>query len=242
MAQEFQNNLYQHVVQLDQCNDIGQIEQVCRHYLESTGVESFKYHWQPPISTQENSIAFWTCNERWIEHYNKQGYTNNDPKIRYADSNHLPIFWDVKVIQDQLAKKQSDDIGFWQDSIKMGVAHGVTIPIRGVAGSKGSLCVALNTRADGEKLLPNYEVWAMYVHSHVERIYGLAQLSKPLSKRELEVLKWTATGECCEQVAQRLCISNNTVLFHLRNLRKKLGVVNKHQMIARALSLRLVDL
>jgi len=234
--------LYDHIAQLDQCINIEQIEQVCQRYLQTTGVESFKYSWQPPTTTQADNIAFWTCSERWMERYNQKGYEKNDPKIRYAENNHLPIFWDVESIKQQLEKQKASDIDFWQDSINLGVAHGVTIPIRGVAGSKGSLCMALDTQANGETLLPNYEVWTMYLHNHIERIFRIEQLTTPLSKRELEVLKWTAIGENCEQVAQRLFISNNTILFHLRNLRKKLGVINKHQLIARALSLGLVEL
>ncbi|MDC9727066.1 MAG: LuxR C-terminal-related transcriptional regulator [Candidatus Thioglobus sp.] len=236
------SNLYSHVAQLNQCVNIDQIKQVCQQYLRTTGVEFFKYNWQPPAMTRLDNIAFWTCSEQWMSCYQQQNYAQKDPKTRYADNHHLPIFWDANLIKQQLAKEQTDDIDFWQDSLDLGVAHGVTIPIRGVAGSKGSLCVALDIQIDGELLLPHYEVWAMYVHSHVERVCGLEQLSEPLSKRELEVLKWTAVGESCAQTAQRLFISNNTVLFHLRNLRKKLGVVNKHQMIARALSLNLVEL
>lgn len=242
MIQKFKNNLYQYISQLDQCVNVDQIKQVCQQYLHTIGVEFFKYSWQPPTTTRLNNIAFWTCSEQWMSCYQQQNYAHKDPKTRYAENNHLPIFWDANLIKQQLAKEQTDDVDFWQDSINMGVAHGVTIPIRGVAGSKGLLCMALDTQADGELLLPSYEVWAMHIHSHVERICGLEQLLKPLSKRELEVLKWTAIGENCEQVAQRLFISNNTILFHLRNLRKKLGAANKHQLIARALSLGLVEL
>ncbi|MDC9714889.1 MAG: LuxR family transcriptional regulator [Gammaproteobacteria bacterium] len=236
------NNLYQHISQLDQCVDIDQIEQICRQYLHTIGVEFFKYTWQPPIATQADSIAFWTCNEDWIERYNQQNYGQNDPKTRYADNHYLPIFWDVNSIKQQLVKEQTNEVDFWQDSLDMSVAHGVTVPIRGVAGSKGSLCIALDDKINGAKLLPTYEVWTMHLHNRIEYLYGLAQLSAPLSKRELEVLKWSAIGENCEQIAQRLFISNNTVLFHLRNLRTKLNVANKHQLIARALSLRLVEL
>lgn len=242
MIQKFENSPYQYVSKLDDCTTIDQIKQVCQQYLHTTNVEFFKYSWQPPAMAQLDNIAFWTCGEKWMSCYQQKNYADKDPKTRYAENYHLPIFWDANLIKQQLTKEQANDIDFWQDSIKLGVAHGVTIPIRGVVGSKGSLCIALDTQVDGAALLPNYEVWAMYVHSNVERIFGLDQLSESLSKRELEVLKLAAVGQSCEQTAQHLFISNNTVLFHLRNLRKKLGVVNKHQMIAKALSLRLVDL
>ncbi len=126
----------------------------------------------------------------------------------------------------------------------MGITSGIITPIRGVASSKGSLCVVFdaNTPSDELALLPNCEVWTMYLHNHVESLYVSVQLQTPLSRCETEVLEWTVSGKTCSEIAQILIISQNTVLFHLTNLRYKLDVNNKHHLIARALSLGLVEL
>jgi DNA-binding NarL/FixJ family response regulator len=48
-----------------------------------------------------------------------------------------------------------------------------------------------------------------------------------LSPREEEVLHAVAQGQSNAQVAQTLCISENTVKFHLQNIYQRLGVTNR---------------
>ncbi len=244
MITQVHNDLYSHVIQLEQCSSIGQVKAICQKYLQTIGIQYFKYSWKPPAITQSEQVAFWTCGDECVEQYQLQNYGDIDPKMRYADSHYLPTVWDANIIKNKLSKKQTSEIDFWTDSLDMGVASGITIPIRGNAGSKGSLCVAFDTDSADNRatLLSIYETWAMHLHNRVESLYALDQLKSPLSEREQEVLKWTVSGKTCEEVAKILYISQNTVLFHLSNLRLKLGVNNKHHLIARALSLGLVDL
>lgn len=42
------------------------------------------------------------------------------------------------------------------------------------------------------------------------------------SKREKEILKWTAEGKTSAEIAMILSISENTVNFHQKNMQKKL--------------------
>ncbi|KQW69879.1 LuxR C-terminal-related transcriptional regulator [Methylibium sp. Root1272] len=51
-----------------------------------------------------------------------------------------------------------------------------------------------------------------------------APLLEPLTKREAKVLAMLADYLSNEQIAERLCVSENTVKFHVRNVYSKLGV------------------
>jgi len=62
----------------------------------------------------------------------------------------------------------------------------------------------------------------------------------PLSKREIEILKWTTEGKSAWAVGRILSISENTVNFHVRKLLSKLAVSSKHQAVAKARSLGLI--
>ena len=63
-----------------------------------------------------------------------------------------------------------------------------------------------------------------------------------LSRRELEVLRWLATGATNAQIAQRLAISEHTVRNHVHSVMRKLGVATRTDAVATALRRGLVDL
>ncbi|CDL45784.1 N-3-oxohexanoyl-L-homoserine lactone quorum-sensing transcriptional activator @ N-3-oxooctanoyl-L-homoserine lactone quorum-sensing transcriptional activator [Escherichia coli ISC41] len=50
------------------------------------------------------------------------------------------------------------------------------------------------------------------------------------SKREKEILKWTAEGKTSAEIAMILSISENTVNFHQKNMQKKINAPNKTQV------------
>ncbi len=63
---------------------------------------------------------------------------------------------------------------------------------------------------------------------------GGAELPEPLSDREVEVLRWVATGLTNRQAARKLFVETSTVKKHLEHVYGKLGVRNRTQAIARA--------
>ena len=52
-----------------------------------------------------------------------------------------------------------------------------------------------------------------------------------LTKREMDVLSWTAQGKTAWEVSVILGMSEKTVNFHLGNTMRKLGVNSKHQAV-----------
>jgi LuxR family maltose regulon positive regulatory protein len=64
-------------------------------------------------------------------------------------------------------------------------------------------------------------------------------LAEPLSARELEVLRLLNTHLSSTEIAERLCISANTVRFHIKNIYGKLGVHSRSDAVQRARELGL---
>ena len=48
-----------------------------------------------------------------------------------------------------------------------------------------------------------------------------------LSSKEREVLRWTADGKTSGDIALRLSVSENTINFHLKNIKEKLASSTK---------------
>ncbi len=65
-------------------------------------------------------------------------------------------------------------------------------------------------------------------------------LVDPLSKREMEILTLIAAGLKNKEIAEKLVISLNTVLYHIKNIYSKLGVNKRTLAIAKAKKINLI--
>jgi LuxR family maltose regulon positive regulatory protein len=65
-------------------------------------------------------------------------------------------------------------------------------------------------------------------------VQGSSDPDVALSERELEVLRWLATGASNKAIARRLGLSPNTVKTHLKHLFDKLGVGSRIEAVAHA--------
>ncbi len=62
-----------------------------------------------------------------------------------------------------------------------------------------------------------------------------------LSVRELEVLRWTAQGKTSIEIGQILSLSDHTINAYMTNAIKKLDCVNRTQLVAKAIRLKLIN-
>jgi two-component system nitrate/nitrite response regulator NarL len=65
--------------------------------------------------------------------------------------------------------------------------------------------------------------------------------SRPLTDREIEVLRLAADGYGGPGIAERLCISPHTVSTHFQNIYAKLGVGDRAAAVARGLRTGLIE-
>lgn len=66
-------------------------------------------------------------------------------------------------------------------------------------------------------------------------------ITKSLTKREIEVVKWTAQGKTSSEIAAILALSDHTVNAYMNNAIKKLECVNRTQLVAKAIRLKLIN-
>jgi DNA-binding CsgD family transcriptional regulator len=70
---------------------------------------------------------------------------------------------------------------------------------------------------------------------------GLRKAREMLTRREKEVLRWSADGKTARDISVILCISGNTVNFHIRNAVRKLEVATKAQAVTVSAALGLLE-
>ena len=114
------------------------------------------------------------------------------------------------------------------------------------AGAKGYVCKeisiedlvkAIFTVAGGEVVLSPAiatKVLEEFAESFPERLRSRKKESLGLTEREKEVLALVAKGTNNRTIASSLCIAENTVKVHLRNIMEKLHVHNRLQAAKRA--------
>ena len=86
-----------------------------------------------------------------------------------------------------------------------------------------------------------------YLHSDVMRkiLSRMQQQQSPsisLTPRELEVLEWMATPNTYKQIAFQLCVSEETIRSHAKNILEKMKQPNRAQAVLTAMKMKLIKL
>jgi DNA-binding CsgD family transcriptional regulator len=81
----------------------------------------------------------------------------------------------------------------------------------------------------------------LFMTNVVNRGLPPAQRGVPLSPRELECLQLAAHGMTSADIGIKLGIAERTANYHFANILSKLDVLNRHEAIAKGMSLGLID-
>jgi len=237
------NNYYDSVSQLHRATRLDQLQGVCSRILGDIGIRHFRYEWRPsPNGHTPETIRVMTCPHRWLAHYRARNYAMIDPKVAHAAKSVVPMIWGPEMCD----APESAEVGrFWRDSVDFGLGYGMTVPLRNPSGGNGMFCVAMPSdkkeRDEMRPFLPAVESLAFHVQHMIERLALPASVNGAmLTRREREVVQWTAAGRTALQISGILGISLATVLYHLSNAKRKLAVANKYQLTARATALELI--
>lgn len=177
----------------------------------------------------------------WVEYYHSKGLHRLDPTLHTARRSIAPVDWSA-------FERDKRFHAVFDAAPSFGVAErGITVPVRGPFGDFGLLSVTRRC-GDGEwgslkrKVIGDLQIAAVHMHDNVmQSDLLLSALRRPnLSKREIEILQWTAEGKSQQDIGDILTISHRTVEVHLRSGREKLGALTTSQAIGRAIGLGLV--
>ncbi len=101
----------------------------------------------------------------------------------------------------------------------------------------------MNVTQDGSD---KFDAMAGYLNTHLNHTYGrimsVGDLSRGnLSDRELSVITWLKYGKTSWEVARILDITENTVNFHIKNIKRKLNATNRQHAVAIAIAKGILD-
>ena len=165
-----------------------------------------------------------------------------DPVMQHCKRYSMPIIWDQSTYAEQgLGEK-------WEEQARFGYRHGIAMALHLPEGRHFFLGVDRDQpvppdAAEVTRIVADLQLFAVHAQDAALRILTPAP-SAPgapsLTPRELETLRWTMEGKTAWEVGNLLGVSERTAALHVNNATHKLGCVNKHQAVLKALRLGLI--
>lgn len=165
-----------------------------------------------------------------------------DPVMQHIKRQSVPIVW------DQSTYVRSGQADLWEHQARFGYRNGIALALHLPDGRHFILGVDRDQPVPAHKgeltrVVADLQLFAVLAQDVALRILLPAppQGEAPaLTPRELECLRWTMDGKTAWEVGSILGISERTAVLHINNAMHKLGCVNKHQAVIKALRLGLI--
>lgn len=175
----------------------------------------------------------------WQRRYAEEGYLSIDPTVVHGHRSVMPLIWSESLFKQ--ARR------FWEDARGHGLRVGWSQSCHDSRGVGGLLTLARAHEAlSAQELRHKAErmAWLGQAAHDVlsarllQRMAG--QAPARLTRREAEVLRWTADGATSAQISDKLHVTERTVNFHINNVLIKLDAQNRTAGVVKALRLGLI--
>ncbi len=166
-----------------------------------------------------------------------------DPVLKRLKSMSVPFLYDRRMYIDESAAD------LWEEQAAFGYKTGICVALHLPDHKHFLLGVDRDEPLpqDDERLtrlMADLQLLAVHAQAAGDRLLTPRPVAPhaeiKLTPREREVLLWTMDGKSAGDVAQILGLSEHTVVFHLRNVARKLDASTKHQAVLKALALGLI--
>lgn len=178
--------------------------------------------------------------DAWQTAYFHGNYVVRDPVVRGMQNRQVPLVWGSRAEYDGLGPEGRRH---YEEAAEHGLRVGVIVPMFFTGQEYATFAVATDEKE--ETFLPRaftcgsaLQIIGPHLYAAVRRLHGgIAEETEPLTRREAECLGWAAQGKSMADIGVILGVSRTTVIFHITNARRKLGVDNLQAAVARAMSL-----
>jgi DNA-binding CsgD family transcriptional regulator len=223
------------------------LEPAMRTVVRSLGFDAFTYRLAAALPARSRGRAWTTGPSEWLDVYEANGYDAVDPRLTRTRDRTAPLVW------DGAALPASGRVGgFLRDAAHFGVRSGVAVSLRALRGER--ILVTLDSavspvdppraarvmRRLGSVLLLATGFHDAFMAPTLDGAAWPARTGQALSPRELECLRMAAHGLTSLDIGDKLGVAGRTVHFHFHNVIAKLGVLNRQEAIARAITCGLI--
>jgi DNA-binding CsgD family transcriptional regulator len=231
-------DLWDNLQQLLECPSAERLRAQASQQVQRLGFDKWIYTEGSPGRC--SPVALVAYPPDWMSHYRREGYLDVDPVIEHCRQHSTPCLW----ASNPAARRAGFMTRFFSEAADFGLHAGIGLPTHGPGGHSGMLSVATGDVRDvaGQlRKIGELQLLASFVHEAQLKLSSeAAQAQVHLTARELDCLRWAAEGKTSWEIGQQLSIGERTVVFHLQNAARKLGVLGRRQAIAKAMGLQLI--
>jgi DNA-binding CsgD family transcriptional regulator len=218
------------------CTTLGGVRErfraeVARHGYTASACRAFV----PTAGGVESRLLFRNWPKDWASLSDARGFAAASFVAAEARKRMTPFTWlDAKNAKPLNAAEQE----VWDAALAWGWKNGFVLPVRGPGGYFATVSMAsperdLDLRPEKRARL---QMFAMLAHERACLFAGLTspeRVFEAMTARELECLRWVATGKTDWEIGEILSIAATTVKFHIDGARTKLGARTRAQAVAR---------
>lgn len=179
----------------------------------------------------------------YLDTFMDRGNAKRDPVSQHCKNSSLPIIW------DQSTYVSAGRGEMWEHQARHGYSFGISLALHMPEGRHFLLGI------DRDQALPScateitrmtsaLQLFAVYAQDAAMRVLlPQGRYEKEpcdLTPRELECLRWTMEGKTAWELGRILGIAEQTAVRHTFNAARKLGCVNKHHAVVKAMRLGLI--
>lgn len=180
----------------------------------------------------ESSLPVWVVNSM-----SNDETLRDCPIIKRGASSMMPQYWSLD--DPELVGQERAEVCEALRSV--GMTSGLMVPLACMNGYRHLMNFAGDCDVLTQASLNELGMIALHALEVYERLGATSKAPSPLTKRELDVVRWTAQGKTSLEIAELLSLSEHTVTAHMNNAMRKLDCVNRAQLVATTIRKRMID-
>jgi DNA-binding CsgD family transcriptional regulator len=169
------------------------------------------------------------------ETYDKRHRFNDSALFKSFYRSTISTIWHSSSVTDNGATEGSDFLD------QIGFDMALAIPVHAISGTRYVVLFL----GDGDDIGRTEHLEICYeAHCAFDYFYRQVLANKAgmgLTPRETEILRWISYGKTASEIALIVSVSEHTVNSHTATILKKLDVVNRTQMVAKAIREQIIQ-
>ncbi|RDU98074.1 helix-turn-helix transcriptional regulator [Trinickia dinghuensis] len=214
-------------------------KQLLRIALRTIGFDWFCYCRLTRLGEIVNRVRYFDlCSPPgWAQRYVDQRYFDIDPRMAFACRHDWPLVWDHETLAAEptiTAESNARMQRFIEDAEGCGTRSGIAFGLVDPGSLEHSVIIFSSVNPTSgwinDRVVGQAYALGLGVHAFLAGQMASMAQTPTLSDLQRRILNFTASGLSDREIAQQLNMSRSNVDYHMRQIRKKYGVLNRVQL------------